>query len=357
MNKSVLAPYLLVLLVVFVFVFFSVGCSQKVQPIRTDVSIDTEDTLKVSTAVITDVVTIETVSPLTPIPSPSPKPTQTLVDTPTSQPTPVPTERIWPREVWEEFMFGHDRVGERLIQSGWNKYDNTELLDNYPCYLYNLCPANSNSQNLSAIMSAYAQNSSGDFWCEWACEGVYHGFSPYVKGSRVFTYQQMHFFFGDPSKEPYCPQFAVDVSTDFDFYFKDGFNCSVEQVLEPLPYGNLGWSEETRNMVEKKYLRSILEDGFPDEFYGDGDGNWTVEEVENLTDLAVCDIVADGHYMFGFPDYFPYGTYYDDKTGVETLRMRNQLRERLQKELGESVAGSEPLCPGFLDLIDDRWLQ
>jgi len=296
---------------------------------------------------------------LQPTSTSTPLPTQTPTVTPSPTPTPIP--RLWTEEEFDDFMhhagFGG---GEILLDSGWYLYDGVELLDDYPCLNY--CSSEEQYQGaLSAIRNAFVENNDADFWCEWACQGVYNGFGN-VDSDRREEYYAFRIRLGekDKDREPFCPQFASP--------YYDHFSCRTRQTLStPVPRESLAWTGGVRTTIENKYLYPILYDGWDrwpgidssilDEFPDwDKPLNWTREDVSAFPDTYVCWIIANGHYYYGWPEYnIPSSAKYaSDYARFRELRL--ELRAKLNNELGVSVDGNPPLCPGFLDMIEPAYL-
>lgn len=334
------ALYLLLVLLAIVFVPFFAGCSQ----VNGQQIIDENNNLGFT---VEPTETVELTPTLTS--TPTQKPTQTLV--PTSTQTSVPKEL----EPWmcEVFMFGGgDYPVENLALYGWVNYDGVEFLDDYPCYLN--CPFEQ-SEARNMITNACNEGITLEFLCEWTCGAVYNGFGPRLKTRPIDNYYLMHVLYGDPSKELYCPQFATSLETGPGFdYYKD-FNCNVEQPTPTsIPQLSLDWPEDMRKSIEDNYLWTILNDNFR---LGPGfnkNSDWTLGEVNSLTDTEVCWIIANGHFLYGFPEYLPEDI---ERDNYKQYEMRMKLRDKLNVALGEPVDGNPPLCPGFLDMIDNVWIH
>ena len=288
--------------------------------------------------------------------TPIPKPTETSTPEPTITPTATPTPRVWTREQYEEFMNPRGPGGGySLLQSGWYLYDGEELLGDYPCLTY--CTSDEDFEEALRLMQeAFEVNNDADFWCEWACQGVYNGFG-FPGISRVDEYLMFKHRYKDENVEPYCPQFVSA--------WYERFSCNTPQPRRtPIPRESLGWSEGVRTTIENKYLYPILYnnwDRWPgiapgglDEF-ADWDmpyEGWTREDVSALPDTYVCWIIANGHYHHGWPeqDIPTTAKYRSEYARFHELRLG--VREWLNSELGTSVNGNPPLCPGFLDMIE-----
>jgi len=274
-------------------------------------------------------------------------PTQTPRPTSTSTPTTVPTQtakptpRILSEAGFEFLMFanGSPVSGIQLLRSGWYLYDGEAWSDEFPC------PSSCifyKSVVDKVIWGAYEQNKDADDWCEWLCLGVANDFaSPYnTRGGNFYNFKEM---FGNPDREPFCPQFTGEY---------EDFSCNSGLPETRIPSRqSYGWPEEVRREIEQKYLIPIISDGWPG-FPGVFNGvynTWLPRDVADLADSEVCYGVANGHYWFAFPEYEP-----KDLERDFYLRdgMRRKLREKLNNELGVSINGNPPLCPGVLDMIE-----
>ena len=300
-------------------------------------------------------------------PLPSIKPTVTYTLEPSATPTLEPRE--WSQNECEHFLLSGNYPVQNLALIGWIDHDGTELLDDYPSYMYYNGFKNEGLDSERIVKDACKENNSADFWCEWTCQGLFHGFGPMSRFDRISNYYLMNSLFGNPNNEPYCPQFSVTGDSNPDFYFYRDFKCLTYQPRPtPVPRESLGWSSNIRKSIEDNYLWSILNDEFIyDGFYrGIGDGplgsnesipasrDWNIDDVASLTDTEVCWIIANGHYLHGYPEFNPAD---EEKQGYLRHDMRMQLRSELEQALGESKDGSPPLCPGFLEMIDKSWIH
>jgi hypothetical protein len=289
----------------------------------------------------------ETPSPTQEPPTRTPTPTLTPTNTPTVTPTPTatPTPRVWTEAQFNRFMFNEKgRFAYVFLQYGWHLYDGIELMDDFPCI--RSCYYDWEEARRVA-REAFEQNNNADFWCEWACQALDNHFGrPYI--GQISDYYTLNDVFGNEAVEPFCPQFVGS--------FED-FSCNVPKPTPtPLPLVSLGWSEEVRDEIEEKYLYQIIKSGvwdrYPGWYFPTWPNEFTDEDVEALPDSLVCWVIANGHYYWGFPEYDIPVTQKDDSM-IHELRL--ELREKLNMELGESVDGNPPLCPGFLDMIDNPY--
>jgi len=280
----------------------------------------------------------------TPTETPTPTNTPTATLTPTSTPTPTP--RVWTREEFEYFMRvkRYSINGLDLLRTGWYLYDGAEWSDSYPCTAGSCIVYRGEVSRV--IQEAFEYSNDADYWCEWACQGIYRNFGqPHYL--RITKFNSLQELFGNEGKEPFCPQFTGK--------YQD-FACNVPNPTPtPLPQTSLGWPEDVRREIEDKYLYPILSEGwsrFPPEWGGKKHWmDWPREDVEAIPDRVVCWVIANGHYHFGFSAYRPANVERD-----LSHDMRLELRDKLDSELGMSVDGNPPLCPGFLGMIEDNSL-
>jgi len=235
------------------------------------------------------------------------------------------------------------RYGLTLLFNGYNRYDGVELLDDFLCV--EGCVPGGLQKAQRIIQEAFEQQNNADFWCEWACVAEYNNFSRLNTYFNDYDFGVLKSVFGNEGQEPYCPQFAGE--------FED-FQCNTTPPyeIECVPERDLGWSESVRTQIEQVYLYTILEDGFywlPClSLFGP---EWTSEEIENLSDNQVCYIVANGHYLHGFPEYKPPVSFRKPRRYL-WYDLRMDLRAELNSSLGISIGGNPPLCPDFLGMIE-----
>jgi hypothetical protein len=295
---------------------------------------------------------IPTLIPSTGTPEPAAVPS--LTPTTTAEPTPTEAVRPWTWEQFSLFMYTPDEYamyrnayyGMRLLLNGYNRYDGVELLDDFPCI--EQCSLEEQLVADRIIRDAFEQQNNAEFWCKWACMAEYNNFSRLNTYFNDYDFGVLKSIFGNENREPYCSQFTGE--------FED-FQCNTTPPyeIECVPERDLGWSESVRTQIEQEYLYTILEDGFywlpclsrprPE---------WTIEDVNNLTDHQVCFIIANGHYQYGFPEYKPSpptGPYRAPKLYL-WYDLRMDLRAELNSVLGTSINGNPPLCPGFLEMIE-----
>jgi hypothetical protein len=250
---------------------------------------------------------------------------------------------------------GNSLYGNLLVRNGWYLYDGNDVLDGFPCISHS-CPLSDPNNNLAyqMINDAYDQNNNANFWCDWFYRGVMNHFMDisvgYGSGSLKFYFDPLlKNNFGNPDHEPYCPQFGGTYEEFLSFY--------TQPTPTPFPAQSLGWSDDQRQMIEQKYLYPILEnywDWVPGPNINWHNGDWQDEgHIQRIPDNEVCWIIANGHYYYGWPEYAPPRSQHD-QSGWRSLRLK--LRERLNNELGKSVDGNPPLCPGFLGMIEPAGL-
>ena len=265
--------------------------------------------------------------------------TETIVCSSDSAPSATVTTspRVLSREGYNRLMFDTG-FGYILLITGWYRYDGIELLDDFPCLQD--CPVGVYFEAEEVIWDAFEQNNDEDFWGEWVCQGVDNGFGYFIL-SKEAEFNSYKLAFGNVDEEPYFPQFTGNYND---------FACNVSRPEPtPIPSDSLGWPENVRVNIENKYLYPIISDGW-DMFPGlDWPKNWTHVDVEALSDRMVCYAVANGHYHHGFEAYMPSNI----ERGYSQLHgLRMELRDKLNSELGVSVDGNPPLCPGFKGMIE-----
>jgi len=287
-------------------------------------------------------VAVATTNASTPSASPTSK-TLPLTATPTLTPTPgILTEEGLKRLFFGEYPSEHggNMVGLKLVGNGWPVYDGADWSGDLLCL--DSC---SNAKIESAVLEASKQNNSSDYWCEWVCQGLYNLFGEWHDAQTDF--ENARYWFSDPDKEPYCPQFDRD-------YPEDGEFCNVANPKPtPFPETTLGWPESVKETIVNTWLYPIVSDGWhrlPNRQFLSS--NFDHEDLMALPDSTICWVVANGILYHGFPAYLPQ----DINAYDGYFQIRFKLRNKANRELGESVNGSPPLCPGFWAMIEPAYL-
>ena len=291
-------------------------------------------------------------------PTLAPTEVATSTPVPTSTATPEPTQ--FPVREWESLSVLESFIMTGPLQDalfhGSQRFDDVNYFDGFPCYP--TCSQQEYNEFIEkTVPEEFEKDNNANLHCYRTAKAYAEGYTRYFgreKFNENEVYPRYHALLGDPSTEPYCSEFA------FESYEEFKANMGITEPA-PLLAESYGWTDEERELVVTEYIYPILKD----DRLGEWDlipgfslpEDWDVEDLLNLPDSVNCWIAANGHFysVNAFPEYYDGSgpRLYTDYGAFIDSRMKLRY-EKLYVELGQSRDGKEPLCPVFLESIENQ---